>query len=148
MAHRLLSTGASLSWFLCLLAGCCIASCCAASNLHHLLLYNCLLCPSLTLCLHQLVVASNFVALPLLLDAPLAHLLPPATPLPPIHQLALSCTAILVTPSFDAAAIAGVLKCTANPPGSGIANGHCPLLLGSHPPTCPPAPLHCPLCFH
>jgi hypothetical protein len=35
-----------------------------------------------------------------------------------------------VTPSLGAAAITGVLKCTANLPGGGIANGHCSLSHG------------------
>ncbi len=52
-----------------------------------------------------------------------------------ICQLTLSCTAICVAPSFNAAAIAGVFKCTPHPPGGDITNGHCPLSFGSRPPT-------------
>ena len=107
------------------------------SPLHHLSLHSCLSRPSSTppLCLRRLVVASNLAAPPTPLDAPLAHVLPLAAPPPHIRQLALSCTAIFMAPSIDAAAIVGILKCTAHPPGGGITNGHCPLSFGSRPPT-------------
>ena len=59
-----------------------------------------------------------------------------------LFQLALSRTAIVVTPSLGAAAITGVLKCTAHSPGGGIAIGHCSLLYGSRHPTRPPSPPH------
>jgi hypothetical protein len=68
--------------------------------------------------------------------------LPLAAPSPQICQLTLSRTAIFVTPSLGAAAITGVLKCTVQSPGGGIANGYCSLSYGSHPPTHPPAPPH------
>ena len=141
--------GASLPVCICLLTGCRITSCCATSTLHHHPLHSHLSPPSSTapLCLHRLVVTSNLVAPPPLLDAPPAHILPFAAPLPHIRQLALSCTAIFIAPSPDTATIAGVLKCTAHLPGGGITNVHCPLLHGSHPPTRLPAPLHRPRCF-
>ena len=52
------------------------------------------------------------------LRAPPADMLPRAAPSPYIRQLALSCTAIFVAPSLGAAAIAGILKCTAHSPGA------------------------------
>ena len=103
-----------------------------------------LYCPSLFV---PAGVTSNLASPPPLLDVPPAHMLPLAAPLPHIRQLALSRTAIFVAPSLDAAAIAGVLRCTAHPPGGGNTNIHCPLLLGSCPPTCPPVLPHRPLCF-
>ena len=96
-----------------------------------------LYCPSL---FAPVVVMSN-------LATPPAHILPLAAPLLCICQLALSCTAIFVAPSLNAAAIAGILKCTAHPPDGGITNVHCPLLLGSCSLTRPPAPPYLPLCF-
>ena len=148
MPRRLLSTGFSIPACLCLLASCCVASCCAVSDLHHLLLHSLLLHPSLTLHSRWLGVVSNLVALPPLLYAPLAQVLPLAAPLPYIYQLALSCTTIFGTPSLDAVAIAGILKRTVHPLGGGSTNSHCPLLLGSRPLTHTPAPPHHPICFH
>ena len=84
-------------------------------------------------------VALHLVAPPPPLDVPPAHVLPLAAPSPYIRQLALSCTAIFVTPSLGAAAIAGILKCMAHSPGGGIANGHCSLSYGSRLPTRPHA---------
>ena len=125
--------GASLPICIYLLAGCRVTSCHAASALYQHSLHSHLLPPSSTapLRLRRLVVTSNLVTPPPLLDAPPAHILPLAAHLPHIRQLALSCTTILVAPSLDLTAIAGVLKCTAHPPGGGITNVHCPLLLGS-----------------
>jgi hypothetical protein len=98
-------------------------------------------------CLHCLDVASYLVASPQPLDPLPAHVLPLVAPPPHICQLALSCTAIFVEPSLDAAAITGVLKCIAHPPGGGIASGYCPPSFGSCPPTRAVAPSHRPFCF-
>jgi hypothetical protein len=94
-------------------------------------------------------VVLHLVAPPPPLDVPPAHVLPLAAPSPYIRQLALSCTAIFVTPSLGAAAIAGILKCMAHSPGGGIANGHCSLSYGSRLPTRPHAcRLTCSLLWH
>jgi hypothetical protein len=127
--------------FYCLLAGYRVAYCRAASTLHRLSSHSRLSRPSSTppLCSRRLVVVSHLVAPLPPLDAPPAHVLPLATPSSYIRQLVLSRTAIFVAPSLSAAAIAGILKCTAHSPGGSIANGHCSLSYGSRPRTRPPA---------